>query len=89
MFIVGWEGGAPADKGEWIAILRETLASELGSYRIVFTHEGKGWRFALEWREGDSTLDEELVANSPESVAYNVYVGLVEGGKPIDPTWRP
>jgi hypothetical protein len=89
MFIVGWEGGAPADKEEWIAILRDTLASELGSYRIVFKRGDEGWRFALEWREDERAREEGLVANSPESVAYNVYVGLAEGGKPIDPEWKP
>jgi hypothetical protein len=89
MFIVGWEGGAPADKGEWIAILRDTLASELGSYRIVFTRAGKAWRFALEWREDERALEEGLVANSPESVAYNIYVGLSEGGKPVEAAPKP
>jgi hypothetical protein len=89
MFIVGWKGGPPADKGEWIAILRETLASELGSYRIVFTREGESWRFTLEWREDEGALEEGLIANSPESVAYNIYVGLAGGGKPIDANWRP
>ena len=36
MFIVKWDGPPPPDKAEWIEILRDTLASELGSYRIVF-----------------------------------------------------
>jgi hypothetical protein len=89
MFIVAWEGGAPPDKTEWIAILRDTLASELGSYRVVFKREKRGWRFALEWREEQQAEDEGLIANSPESVAYNLYVSLAGGGKPIDPTWKP
>ena len=88
MFIVGWEGGPPEDKGEWIAVLRETLASEVGSYRIVFTRARQGWRFTLDWRR-DEPGEEGLVANSPQSVAYNVYVGLAEAGKPVDATWKP
>jgi hypothetical protein len=89
VFIVKWEDRAPADKAEWIAILRETLASELGSYRVVFKHSGKGWRFRLEWREDEHSRDEGLIANSPDSVAYNLYVNLAGGGLPIDPTWKP
>ena len=91
MFIVAWEGKAPPDKAEWIQILREVLAAELGSYRVVFTKGARGWRFALDWREDErpSDGDEALIANTPESVAYNIYVNLAGSGKPIDPTWRP
>jgi hypothetical protein len=89
MFIVAWEGGPPPDKTEWIRDLREVLAAELGSYRILFRRHGGGWRFELEWREEEQERLEELVANTPESVVYNVYVNLVNSGKPIDPTWRP
>jgi hypothetical protein len=89
VFIVKWEGRAPPDKAEWIGILRDTLASEVGSYRVVFSAAGGGWRFALEWREDEQARDEGLIANSPDSVAYNIYVNLAGGGKPIDPTWRP
>lgn len=46
MFIVAWEGKAPPDKAKWIQILREVLAAELGSYRVVFTKGARGWRFA-------------------------------------------
>jgi hypothetical protein len=89
MFIVAWEGGAPPDKAEWIEILREVLAGELGSYRVVFRKGARGWRFALEWREDERARDETLIANSPESVAYNIYVKLAGSGKPIDATWKP
>ena len=89
MFIVGWEGRPPEDKEEWIAVLCQTLAAELGSYRIVFTRAGEGWRFTLEWHEEERTLEEGLVANSPESVAYNVYAGLAEAGKPVEPARGP
>jgi hypothetical protein len=89
MFIVGWDGTPPSDKGEWIDILRDTLASELGSYRVLFTPGPRGWRFALEWREDERALEEGMIANSPESVAFNIYVNLAGGGKPIDPTWKP
>jgi hypothetical protein len=89
MFIVGWEGAPPSDKAEWIAILREVLAAELGSYRVVFRKAAKGWRFALEWREGEPAGEDVVIANSPESVAYNIYANLAEGGKPMDTTWKP
>ena len=89
MFIVKWVGHAPADKAEWMGILRETLASELGSYRVVFRRERDGWRFKLEWHEDERAREEGLIANSPESVAYNIYVNLAGGGKPLDPGWRP
>jgi hypothetical protein len=89
MFIVAWEGKAPQDKGEWIEILREVLAAELGSYRVVFKNGARGWRFTLEWRMDERAGDEALIANTPESVAYNIYVHLAGSGKPIDPTWRP
>jgi hypothetical protein len=89
MFIVAWEGRPPPDKAEWIEILREVLAGELGSYRVVFSPGTRGWRFVLEWREDESARDEALIANSPESVAYNIYVNLAGSGKPIDATWKP
>jgi hypothetical protein len=89
MFIVAWEGKAPPDKADWIRVLREVLASELGSYRVVFSQAKRGWRFTLEWREDEPSRDESLVANSPESVAYNIYVSLAGSGKPIDATWKP
>jgi len=88
MFIVAWEGTPPPDKAQWIETLREVLAGELGSYRIVFRRGAHGWRFELEWRD-DGNADAEAVANSPDSVAYNIYVTLVAGGKPLDPDWRP
>jgi hypothetical protein len=89
MFIVAWEGTPPPDKEEWTAILREVLAGELGSYRVVFRRGGRGWRFELEWRDDGRTGETEVVANSPDSVGYNIYVNLAGGGKPIDPGWRP
>ena len=89
MFIVAWEGRAPPDKAEWIGILREVLAAELGSYRVVFRHSESGWRFDLEWRADERAGDDGLIANTPDSVAYNIYVNLADGGKPIDPAWRP
>ncbi len=89
MFIVAWEGTPPPDKQEWTAILREVLAGELGSYRVVFRRGARGWRFELEWRDDGRTGDSELVANSPDSVGYNIYVNLAGSGKPLDPGWRP
>jgi hypothetical protein len=90
MFIVAWEGKAPPDKAEWTEILREVLAGELGSYRVVFRNNGRGWRFDLEWRDdGRANGDGEVIANSPDSVAYNIYVNLAGSGKPLDAGWRP
>jgi hypothetical protein len=89
MFIVAWEGTPPQDKDEWTAILREVLAGELGSYRVVFRRAPRGWRFELEWRDERRAGDAELVANSPASVGYNIYVNLAGSGKPLDAGWRP
>jgi hypothetical protein len=89
MFIVAWEGTPPPDKDAWTAILREVLAGELGSYRVVFRRSARGWRFELEWRDDGRSGDSELVANSPDSVGYNIYVNLAGGGMPLDPGWRP
>jgi hypothetical protein len=89
MFIVAWEGTAPPDKDEWTKVLREVLAGELGSYRVVFRRGPRGWRFELEWRDDGRSGDGELVANSPDSVGYNIYVNLAGGGMPLDPGWRP
>ena len=89
MFIVAWEGAPPQDKAEWTEILREVLAGELGSYRVVFHRAARGWRFELEWRDDGRTGDTEVVANSPDSVGYNIYVNLAGNGKPLDPGWRP
>ncbi|HXK10681.1 MAG TPA: hypothetical protein VMT70_13610 [Vicinamibacteria bacterium] len=89
MFIVAWEGRPPPDKAEWIRVLREVLAAELGSYRVVFRRHATGWRFSLEWREDDEAGEEALVSNSPESVAYNIYANLAGGGMPLDASWKP
>jgi hypothetical protein len=88
VFIVAFEGAPPPDKEEWIEILREVLAGELGSYRVVFRRGSRGFRFELEWRD-DGRSGDELVANSPDSVGYNIYVNLAGNGKEIDPGWRP
>jgi hypothetical protein len=88
VFIVAWDGGPPADKTEWLRVLRDVLATELGSYRVVFRRHPGGWRFTLEWREGEAP-EEAVVSNTPESVAYNIYVHLAGEGKAVDPGWRP
>jgi hypothetical protein len=89
VFIVAWESTPPPDKAQWTAILREVLANELGSYRVLFRKHPRGWRFTLDWRPGQPADDEAVIANSPESVAYNIYVNLAGGGKPMDPGWTP
>jgi hypothetical protein len=89
MFIVAWEGSPPPQRAWWIRILREVLAAELGSYRVVFRRHPGGWRFSLEWCEDERAGEDALVSNTPESVSYNLYVSLAKGGIPLDPEWRP
>jgi len=89
MFIVKWEGKAPADKKEWVVVLREVLSGELGSYYVCFRRGPKGWRFALDWRPEARTREEDLVTNTPDSVAYNLFEVLLERGKPVDRGWDP
>ena len=67
MFIVAWEGTPPPDKAEWIRILREVLAGELGSYRVVFKKGARGWRFTLEWREGEPAGDDASSRTAPRA----------------------
>ena len=89
MFIVKWEGGGPEDKAEWVEVLREALSGELGSYRVRFFQAEAGWRFALDHRPEESPREDAVMANSPESVAFNIRQLLSDRGKPIDPTWTP
>ena len=76
MFIVKWEGGGPEDKAEWVAVLREALSGELGSYHVRFY-------------QAESPPNDAVMTNSPESVAFNIHQLLSDCGKPIDPTWTP
>ena len=89
MFIVRWEGKAPADKAEWVVVLREVLSGELGSYYVRFRRGPRGWRFALDWRPEARTKEEDLVTNTPDSVAFNLFELLLERGKPVDRGWNP
>ena len=89
MFIVHWKGRGPGDKAQWIAILREILSGEVGSYRISFYRAERGWRFTLDYRPDADSQDDLVMANSPETVAYNIHQVLSQRGKPIDPTWVP
>ena len=89
VFIVKWEGGGPEDKAEWVAVLREALSGELGSYHVRFFQVEAGWRFTLDYRPEESPPDDAVMTNSPESVAFNIHQLLSDCGKPIDPTWTP
>ena len=89
MFIVRWEGGGPDDKAGWMAVLREALSGELGSYRVCFLRSEKGWRFVLDYRPESHPEGDVVVANSPESVAFNIQQLLLDGGMPLDPDWTP
>lgn len=88
MFIVGWDSPPPPDRAEWIELLRDVLAGELGSYRVVFRESAGGWRFRLEWKE-EAQAQDDVIANSPEGVAYNIFATLADHGKPVDSTWKP
>ena len=90
MFIVSWKDATPTDRDEWIAILREVLSAEVGSYVVRFFQAEGGWRFSLDYRpEEERPEDDQVMANSPETVAFNIHQMLSLGGKPIDPTWVP
>jgi hypothetical protein len=89
VFIVRWEGGGPGDKAEWITVLREALSGEPGSYRVCFRRARKGWRFVLDCRPESVPAAEAVIANSPESVAFNIQQLLLDKGKPLDPDWSP
>jgi hypothetical protein len=89
MFIVKWAGAGPPDRAEWISVLREALSGELGSYRVTFFRQDKGWRFTLDYRPEERPQEELVMANSPETVAFNIHQLLLSHGKPIDPTWVP
>ena len=89
MFIVSWEGGSPEDRDDWLAALREALSAEAGSYRVCFLRGEKGWRFVLDYRADEHPEGEEVIANSPESVAFNIHQLLLDRGKPLDPDWSP
>jgi hypothetical protein len=88
MFMVRWDGEPPADKQEWIEILKDVFASTYGSYRVRFSPGPQGWKFALEFREDLGMPEGEILANSAESVRFNVYQALAERGKPLDANWR-
>lgn len=89
MFIVRFDGGAPEDKAEWIAILGEALAGELGAYRVRLYRAEKGWRFSLEWRPEPGRQGQALGADGAPAAALSLYRLLEQRGKPVDPSWRP
>ncbi len=88
MFILQWKGRPPDDSEDWVRILREVFSGTTGSYRIWFHRGEHGWKFDFEWREDLGTPGEGLVANSPDSLRFNVFQALTEQGKPLDPDWR-
>jgi len=89
VFIVRWEGRGPSDKAEWIAVLREALSGEPGSYRVCFLRAEKGWRFVIDHRPERALEAEAVITNSPETVAFNIQQLLLDRGKPLDPDWSP
>ena len=86
--MVRWDVGAPPDKGEWFDLLAEALGEEASVYWVRFYREPGGWRFDLEHRRQTLGRDTSFEP-ADEAVAHRVYALLVEGGKPIDPGWRP
>jgi hypothetical protein len=87
MFIVSWKSEPPEDKDDWIVVLREVMSGAGGSYRIWFYQGPKGWKFDFEWRE-DAAGDEGMLANSPDTLRFNLYQSLLARGKAMDPDWR-
>jgi hypothetical protein len=88
MFMVAWEGKPPADRAEWIEVLRGVFTGTSGNYHIRF-HPGRaGWRFDLECRVEFDGETLGVVANSPETIRFTLVQALTEAGKPVDPDWR-
>ena len=88
MVMVRWDGEPPSDKLEWIEILSDVFASTYGSYKVRFYPGSEGWKFSLECREDLGMPEGEIVANSADSIRFNLYQALVERGKPLDSNWR-
>ena len=90
MFIVRWEGGRPGDKAEWIAVLREALSGRAGLLpRLLLSGPRRGGASPSTTGPREPPEDEAVIANSPESVAFNIQQLLSDGGKPLDPDWSP
>jgi hypothetical protein len=88
MFMVAWEGKAPGDKAEWIEALKGVFAGAVGTYRVTFRPGANGWRLDLECRDDALGDDAAVIANSPDTIRFNLVQALVEQGKPVDPEWR-
>ena len=88
MFMVAWEGNAPADKAEWIGVLQGVFMGTSGSYRVRFRPGPAGWRFEIECCEAPDVEALGVVANSPETIRFTLVRALTEAGKPVDPDWR-
>jgi hypothetical protein len=88
MFIVRWDGDPPQDRQEWVQIVREVLLGASGSYTIRFYPSEAGWKFELDWREDLGTVDQDMVANTPGSVKFNLHETLKQKGKPVAPDWK-
>lgn len=87
MFMVRWEGAAPADRAEWIRAMAPVFEGAAGAYHVRFYRGPAGWRFDLEWRP-EPAAEEPLLANGPEAVRFNLHAVLTEQGKPLDPRWE-
>jgi hypothetical protein len=88
MFMVAWEGPPPRDKAEWIDAIQGVFAGAEGTFRVVFRPGAHGWRFDLEVRDDPPAESMDVIANSPETIRFNLVQALKEKGKPVDPDWR-
>jgi len=88
MFMVRWDGDPPADRAEWMKAMRPVFEGAAGAYHVRFYRGEAGWKFDLEWRP-DPRAEEAMLANSAESVRFNLHLALIEQGKPLDPHWEP
>lgn len=88
MFMVRWDGDPPADRAEWMKVMRPVFEGAAGAYHVRFYPGQGGWRFDLEWRP-DPQPQSGMLANTPEAVRFNLHLVLVEQGMPVDPHWEP
>jgi hypothetical protein len=87
MFMVAWEGGAPADRAEWMKVLQEVFGGASGTYRVRFMRGARGWTFEIECTEDTRPESLTVVANSPETIRFTLVQALREKGMPIDADW--
>jgi hypothetical protein len=87
MFMVSWEGRPPGDKAEWIEVIKSVFSGATGTYLVRFRPGANGWRFDIDVHD-DPLEGTEVIANSPDTIRFNLVQALKEKGKPVDADWR-